>query len=298
MTLQMTKTLAFIIILFIAVNCLSQTIARFEYYQRLIFCKVKVNNADSLLFLFDTGANTSAIDEKIAEKFKLKVVKIDSVEGTVGTIRVPSVKVKSLSVGNSIVKNMSLTKYNLSGSLAPPGQHLSGILGTDFLKHFVVMIDFGSSQISFKKKSDRSPFSLPFELDNGIPRVSALINDSTSTFFRYDSGSSLFETNDIYINTTTSVLEKLRKSDSTLKPLTYFSATGVGGNIKIPVYQIHSLLLGSLEIKKTFLIVQPEQGYFARADAVGFFGNNLLEKFQKVTIDFINGKIYTQTMGK
>src|SRR5690606_20693023 len=94
------------------------------------------------------------------------------------------------------------------------------------------------------------------------------------------------------INTTTSIFEKLLNADSTLKPITHLSASGVGGNIELPVYKIKIVLLGNIEVKQPFLIVQPKQGYFARVDAIGFFGNNLLEKFQKVSIDFINKKIY------
>lgn len=290
----MIKTLIFIITFLLTVDCFSQTTVPFEYYQRLIFFKVKVNNADSLLFLFDTGANASAIDEKTANRLKLQTVKIDTVEGTAGIIIVPSVKAKSISVGNSLVKNIRMTKYDLSGSLVPPNQHSSGILGTDFLKYFVVTIDFQNRQISFSKTiPDKLSVPIPFELNNGIPRIKSSINDSIATFFRYDSGSSLFETNDIYINTTTSVFEKLQKSDNPLKPVAHLSASGVGGNIEIPVYKINSVLLDRIEVKQPYLIIQPKQGYFARPDAVGFFGNNLFEKFKKITIDFINKNIYT-----
>ncbi|MGE5458699.1 MAG: TIGR02281 family clan AA aspartic protease, partial [Methanococcaceae archaeon] len=267
----------------------------FEYYQRLIFLKVTVNGSDSLLFLFDTGANTSAIDEKVAETLQLTTIKVDSIEGTAGIIVVPTVKAKKVAVGNAIVKNIYFTKYDLSGSLAPPNKHLAGILGTDFLKHFAVTIDFQSNQLSFSRSpGEKLPWSFSFEMDNGIPRVKSVINDSIPVYFRYDSGSSLFETKDIYLNTTTAVLELLMKIDTSQKPVKQFSATGVGGNIKIPVYKITSVLLSNQKIEHPFLIIQPRQGYFARNDAVGFFGNNLMEKFEKVTIDFIRKKMYVR----
>ena len=276
----------------LSLNAQKTTIS-FEYYQRLIFLKVKVNKMDSLLFLFDTGANASAIDTKTANVLKLTTLKMDSVEGSAGTIVVPHVKAKTVSVGKSLVKNIVFTKYDLSGSLAPPNQRLNGILGTDFLKNFVVAIDFQNKQITLSKKVvNKLQSSFPFEMENGIPRIKAKINNSVFTWFRYDSGSSLFDTKDIYINTTTPVFDLLAKADTTLKPVAYFSATGIGGSIKLPVYKINSVLLNAIEVHKPFIIVQPRQGYFARPDAVGFFGNNFLEKFQKVTIDFIDKKMY------
>ena len=294
--MNMTKFLLFLISLLFTLNCFGQTTTvSFEYYQKLIFFRMKVNNTDSLFFLFDTGANASAIDTKVSDKLNLKTAKNDTVEGTAGIINVPFVKAKTLSVGNSVVKNIYFTKYDLSGSLAPPNQYLAGIVGTDFLKHFVVTIDFQNKQISFSKKNrDKLTNTIPLELDNGIPGIKSSINDSITTFFRYDSGSSLFETNDIYLNTSTSIFEKILFSDSTLKPVRFLSASGVGGSIKLPVYKINSVLLGNIEVKHPFLIIQPKQGYFARTDAVGFFGNNLFEKFHKVTIDFINKYICTK----
>lgn len=265
----------------------------FEYYQRLIFIKVTVNNTDSLLFLFDTGANASAIDEKTANLLKVKTHKVDSVEGTAGTIIVPYVKAKSLSIGNCIAKNLMITKYDLSSSLAPPNQHLDGILGTDFLKHFVISIDFTRNKITISKKVvDNLPGFIPFELENGIPRIKATINNNVSTYFRYDSGSSLFDTKDIYLNITKTIFDQLALADTALNPVAFLSATGIGGSIEVPVYKINSVSLTTIGIPNPFIIVQPRQGYFARPDAVGFFGNNLFEKFQKVTIDFIDKKIY------
>ncbi len=273
--------------------CALTTTCSFEYYQRLIFIKIKVNNSDSLLFLFDTGANASAIDIKTADKLNLKTIKTDTVEGSAGYIVVPFVKTKTISFSKYKVKNLLLTKYDLSGSLAPPTKRLDGILGTDFLKHFVVSIDFQNKQMTLSKKTiDTLSASFPFEFDNGIPRIKATINNQVSTFFRYDSGSSLFDTKDIYLNSTLSIFELITKIDTTLKPVTHFSASGVGGDVDLPVYKVTSVSFDNFMLQNPFIIVQPKQGYFARPDAVGFFGNNLLDKFQKVTIDFIDKNVY------
>lgn len=287
------SVLCCILLIFAAFNLTAkETTIAFEYYQRLIFIKVDVNETNNLLFLLDTGANTSAIDTNTSDSIGLKAFCTDTVEGSAGKIVVPNVKAKSISVGKCLVKNISLTKYDLSNSLVPPNMHLDGILGTDFLRHYVVSIDFYKKQITLSKKRMETQNYIPFELDNGIPKIKSIINNHVSAYLRYDSGSSLFDTNEIYLNIPSPVLDKLSQSDSTLKPVNYFSATGIGGSIKLPVYKINSVFINTVELKQPYIIVQPQQGYFARPDAVGFFGNNLLEKFQKVTIDFINRKFY------
>jgi hypothetical protein len=264
----------------------------FEYYQRVIFLNVQINNSDSLLFLFDTGANASAIDEKTADKLKLSVLRSDSVEGSAGTILVQMVKINSIRAGNAGVTNLEFTKQNLSYSLAPPGKHVDGILGTDFMKHFIVTIDFKNHEISFSKKIKNNTKPIPFLMDTNIPKMKATVNDSFQTFLRYDSGSSLFATDSTYINVTINDWITIQQLDSSLKPCGYFSGIGTGGEIKLAVVPVKSLSFNGQQIQNPFIIVQPKQGYFARTDAVGFFGNNLLDKYHRVIIDFFDDKMY------
>jgi len=270
----------------------NDTAVHFEYYQRVIFLHVQVNNSDSLLFLFDTGANASAIDAKTADKLKLPRLRVDTVEGSAGNLQVQMVNVSSVKAGNSTVKNLVFTKQDLSFSLAPPGKHIDGILGTDFLRHFVITLDFKKQQISFSEHADNDSESIPFEMDNGIPRIKATINNTFHTFLRYDSGSSLFATDSTYINVTTDDWIAIRQKDTTLKPSRYFRGVGTGGELKLAVVSIKSFSFNGHQIQNAFIIVQPKLGYFARPDAVGFLGNNLLEKYDKVVVDFPANIIY------
>jgi hypothetical protein len=271
-----------------------ETAIPFEYYQRVMFLKVQINNSDSLLFLFDTGANVSALDEKTSDKLKLFVLRTDSVAGSAGTILVQVVKINSIRAGNARVADLEFTKQDLSYSLAPAGKHIDGILGTDFMKHFIITIDFKSHLIFFSKKIKSNTKPIPFLMDNNIPKIKATVNDSFQTFLRYDSGSSLFATDSTYINVTTNDWITIQQSDTSLKPCSYFSGTGTGGEIKLPVVHVKSFSFNGQQMQNPFIIVQPEQGYFARPDAVGFFGNNLLDKYQKVIIDFLGDKMYLQ----
>jgi hypothetical protein len=263
----------------------------FEYHNKLIFLKVKVNKTDSLLFLMDTGANTSAIDEKISDRISLKETKTTTVEGTAGTIQVHNVQTERLVVGSMSVKGLIITKQDLSGSPAPPGRQLEGILGTDFLKQFTVTINFPNKTIHLSdRRTNAAPGGIPLIMNNGIPSVQVTLNDSISTYLRYDSGASLFDTDDIYLNIPLQVFHDLHIDSS--KVIFHLSANGIGGEIKLPVYKARSVTFGTAIIKNPYLIVQPVAGYFARTDALGFFSNNLLERYNTVTIDFLSDKIF------
>ena len=289
------KALLILSILLLCINTFANNkiqSSSFIYYQQLIFLYVKVNNCDSLLFLFDTGANTSAIDSKTAAMLDLKQNEPKVVEGSAGTITTPMVNVKSISINNKQVKNLDLTQYDLSGSLAPPNLHLDGILGTDFIKQFAIFIDFENKIISFSKKNSlKYNNCIEFKMDNGIPAFKAILCDNITTKFRYDSGASLVNAKDIYINITTKDFVEIYKADTTIKPLKVFSATGVGGKIELPVYQINEAKIGSITLDMPYLIVQPKVGYFSNENAIGFFNNSVFERFGQIVIDFKSGKI-------
>lgn len=70
------KELAFFLIVFSVINSYAQQIKlSFELSKdkKAIFIKLPMENQkDSLLFFFDTGAGTTLLDKKIAEKYNLK----------------------------------------------------------------------------------------------------------------------------------------------------------------------------------------------------------------------------------
>jgi predicted aspartyl protease len=277
-----------------AASRVSAQVLKFDYYQGLVFVKMKVNDTSGLLFLMDTGANASAIDNKLADKLKLKTTEKDTVEGSAGKIVTEMVKLDNLEIGKAYVNDLKVTRQDLSGMMTPRGEKLAGILGTDFLQHFTFTLDFVKHDISFLKVKLRASPQLRvlgLEMDNGIPRIKVKLNGSTDTYLRYDSGASLLPTGKVYINVTEDIFDLMKAADTSLKPHDYMVGSGIGGNVRLPVVTIRSLkdAGGNIDAKDIEMIVQPRQGYFARKDAVGFFSNNLLEKFTNVAIDLSSG---------
>jgi predicted aspartyl protease len=264
---------------------------RFIYYDRCIYVAVTVNGHRNLLFLLDTGANVSAIDQTAARKLDLPIVGSATVEGTAGTIPVRKGHLRRIAIGSMAARGLEVTVQDLSGTLSPPGMRVDGILGYDFLHSFSLAIDYADSTLTITKGGSQltgtpSPVAVPFEIDNGIPRLRMMLDDSVAVDLRVDTGASLFATDDIYINITESAWKGLRELDSTLAPGTYFKGSGPAGEITLPVARIRNARLGGVTIQRPYVIVQPAVGYFARADAAGFIGNNLLEKFSPVLIDY------------
>ncbi|HXS37561.1 MAG TPA: retropepsin-like aspartic protease [Flavipsychrobacter sp.] len=272
----------------------------FQYSQSLIFVRVKVNNKSGLLFLLNTGANTSVIDKSIAEKLKLSILDHDTVLGTAGKEPVQTLKIKTLQVGDETIKDLIISKRDLSGFVKVNNYKIDGILGTDFLKNFAITIDFGDRRIFLSRKAMKPgrQMYIPFEMDDNIPRFEARLNDTLSTYLRYNSGVSLNPNKDVYVNVSPSQWYQLKMANRQLNPVRYMTGTGVGGNVYLQVVSIDKLAFNGMEIKSPFIIVQPREGYFEKDEAIGFFGNNLLEKYYKVTIDFLNNRIVFNNVKK
>ncbi|XZF14897.1 aspartyl protease family protein [Chitinophagaceae bacterium MMS25-I14] len=260
----------------------------FQYYQSLIYVKVKINNKPGLVFLLNTGANTSAISTTTADILKLPVISADSVEGTVGKEAVKIMKAARVQVGDARVENMEITRRDLSKWMSPEHRAVDGILGTDFLKQFYVTIDYKNKKLLMGAKipSVKYLHSFPFIMNDGIPQTEISLNDTLVVPVRFNTGVSLTPNRDIFVNISFNSWRKLKMTDRSLQPKQYFTGTAVGGNVYLPVVQIKTMQIGNFTVKLPFVIVQPEEGYFKSPDAVGFMGNNFLEKFEKICFDF------------
>jgi predicted aspartyl protease len=272
----------------------------FQYAQSLIFVKVKINSSRTqYLFLVNTGANKTVIDKRTAELLNLPVIgEADTVEGTAGTENVTLHSIKSIDVGNASVKNMEITSRDLGNFVTLNGEKIDGILATDFLKNFSVTIDFYQKTIAFNNM--RAPVgrqkTMPFKIVDGIPRFSVRLNDTFDTYLTYNSAVSMEQSRNNYINVSYTQWQELKRMTPYMNHSNFVAGKGVGGSVYMQVVKISGLKVCELDLNSPYMVVQTKEGYFKRDDAVGFFGNNILEKQRRVTIDFLGERIVLQSM--
>jgi len=271
----------------------AQTV-KFQYSQSLIFIPVRVNNLN-LLFLLNTGANTSVIDKRIADKLQLPVVRDkDTVIGTAGKQPVELVKIRSLTIGKSVMQDLVVSKRNIGDFLHLNGQKIDGILGTDVLKNYALTIDYQTQKIAFQ--NTRIPAgrkkTISFDMSEGIPRVEMRLNDTFNTFFHFNSGVSLAPSREVYVNVSPGQWDELKRVCKNLTQSKYLIGQGVGGGVYLQAVKVNCIELNQRQkIFNGYVIIQPKEGYFKQENAIGFFGNNLLEKYGRVSVDFIARQI-------
>lgn len=254
----------------------------------MIFVKVRINGKGPFLFLLNTGANRSVVDSVTAAKLQLPQTGYDSVEGTAGKVRAALVNTTTLQLGATTRKGMSITRRNLKDSYIPAPSYLHGIIGTDFLQHYVVQINFKLHQLQLIKgyKTPKGVSSIRFDWEEGIPSFATVLNDTFRTRLRYNSGVSMGADKNVYINLPQDCWDRLNLNRRYGAPQRYISGSGVGGSVYLAIFPVDRMQVEDLNISSLQAIIQPREGYFKRKDATGFFGNNMLEKYSEAVFDF------------
>ena len=241
-------------------------------------------------FLVDSGANRSALDDDVARELGVLSSGTSQVEGAAGKVTVGEANVARLDAAGLNARKLKPTVYDLSGSLAPEGRTTAAILGVDALRNHAVLFDVKGGRVAFAARADqlatlKGATIVPFELDNGIPRIEAEVEDLPARL-RIDTGAAIGDGPNLFINITEPFYRQILAKDPSLAPYTHFIASGTGGEMKIAVVKGKRALFGKASVEAPRYIVQPPVGYFARGDAVGFLGSYAFKKWPAFILDY------------
>jgi outer membrane lipoprotein-sorting protein len=271
----------------------------FELVSNHIYFEAKVNDSPPLSFLLDTGAQLSYLDFSRAEELKIRKTERRKTRG-VGTcdglsfFQIDSIKIgltNASSDGSGFAQDENLTLYNqIMGGISLgqveefDGKRLDGILGYDFLRRFVVEIDYVRGVLTlyeaknFNYAADGEVMGI--KMKSYMPAVKAVVDGEYEGIFIIDTGSRNHV--DLYAPFVT--------AHRLLEEYPNYLETHVGFGIVEPakgvVGRAKSFQLGS------FLIDSPVTGFHLEgkaplgcAKAAGRIGGGILRRF-KVILDY------------
>lgn len=258
----------------------------FELVARHIVVKVRINNSRPLSFVLDTGDKVAIVDAERAKELGLNLQ---------GQIKVGGAGSDFLN--GSFVKEATWTLPGLEGfsqpvTLALPlgklaarfGHDFDGIIGSDFIKQFVVEVDYAARKIRLHAK-DKFSYSgpgesLPVEMDHqGHPLIDAEViplgGVPIKGKFVLDIGSggglalhSPFVTEHGLIN-------------SRVKTIRAIGAGGAGGQSVGRIGRIAELKIGKFRISNpTALFSEDKGGALANESLAGNIGQRMASKFR------------------
>lgn len=166
-----------------------------EIYRNLILIPVGLENGTSCVFLLDTGAATSIVDTRLADKLNISIHGTAKMRGVGGEVEGQLVRPQFLQVGSIRLERPSLVSLPMSAVSAGLGRGIDGLLGWDILRQFVVEIDYSAARVVFH---DPAEFNPPSEVesialtDDVTPLVRAHLlfsnHDPAGGLFQLDTG--------------------------------------------------------------------------------------------------------------
>lgn len=274
----------------------------FELVTRHIVLKVKIDNSRPLSFVFDTGDKVAIVDAEVAKELGLNLQ---------GQIRVGGAGNDLLP--GSFVRGSAWTLPGLEGfsqpvTLALPlskmaarfGHDFDGIIGSDFIKQFVVEVDYQARVIRLHDK-DKFSYSgpgesIPIQLNQqGHPSIEAEVTPLGGPTFKgkfvldIGSGSGLA----LY---SPFVAEHHLLSPG-LKTIRAIGAGGAGGQSVGQIGRVSELKIGRFRIvSPTTLFSEDSGGAFASTELAGNIGQQVASKF-KVFLDYNRERIILEPTG-
>lgn len=266
----------------------SVTVIPFTFENDRVYIYCKVNEADSLKFLFDTGADGSVINKQSLHKLNLK---IDGQSLNVGS---NGSNVVDISPGN-IISFGNIKQENISLTIIPYGDNfIDGIFGANLMNDYIIEIDYDKNELRFyhpedyqNKLDDYEKLKIHFINNYPAIKSSLVINNKNHTgYFGLDTGAD---------DALTIASPYVKRKDLSKKMKKIGSATSQGSDgsrYENPVVLAPEIKIGEKSVYNVPInLSQSTEGIDATEQMAGFFGNNILKRFN-VVLDLGKGVIY------
>jgi hypothetical protein len=263
----------------------------FKLVTRHIVVQVTVNNSRPLSFVFDTGDKVGIIDLERAKEIGLNLQ---------GQVRVGGAGAGTLSgsyVREAQWKLKGLENFSQPVTMAIPlgrmaarfGHDFDGIIGSDFIKEFVVEVDYQARVLKLHNKEKfvyaGNGETIPLKLDqHGYPNIEAEITPRNGQpikgRFILDLGSGGA------LALHSPVVKEHRLLESQENTIRVIGAGGAGGQVTGRLGRLAEIRIGKFKIAEpTTLFSQDTAGAFANSALAGNIGQRIAGKF-KVFLDY------------
>jgi hypothetical protein len=268
----------------------------FEMVTRHIVVKVTVNNSRPLSFVFDTGDKLGIIDIDRAKELGLKL------HGRVGVGGAGAHTLTGAMVRDAQWSLVGLESFSQPISLAIPlgnvedrfGHDFDGIFGSDFIRQFVVEVDYEKQLL---KLHDKSKFkyhgpgeSIPVHLDDqGHPIIEAEVTPLDSKPIRGKFVLDLGSGGALILHTPFVTSHHL--VDGKKKTVRAIGLGGAGGETNGRFGRVAEFKIGNYRIPNpTVLFSEDKRGAFSSSVFDGNIGQRIAGKF-KVFLDYGNRRL-------
>lgn len=244
----------------------------------LILLPVYVEEKGPYEFILDTGASHCLISPELALTLGTKIESEKDAMGAGGPVKLKLGRVSSIVVGAAQCSNVQVAITDELRRIGAAIQsRVDGDLGFDFLKNFVLIIDYRKCVLRLVPPSDSAqPGSMSFKLASAskpLILVPAIVNGEGPFQFALDTGASK------------TMLSMQLAQRLALQTTDDGPATGGGGQVKILSGNVASLTVGGATVRNHSI----SAGEFLKmlstaigAELDGILGYNFLNQFKLI----------------
>lgn len=258
-----------------------------DIHQGHAYVRVRVNGAQPVWFLLDTGAATpvNLIDSGLARRLGITTSEERSAGAIGGATTVKMTKPASVRIGDFGLPQRPLAAIDLDGSDAAEEHEAAGILGYPLFEAYVVELDYAHRLLALYAREDSPPgatgehIKLSIESKSPVIRAVLAVEGKPPIDVRLivDTGYDGF----LVLNS-----PFVRRLGLTTGSDPGSSGAGLGGVTRSRNTVVKQLILGNLvETNLPARLSLDENGPFATSSVDGFVGGKLLEKYV-VTFDY------------
>ena len=167
----------------------------FEFVSGVLIIKGTVNNKIEGMFQLDTGADISIITKEYFDKLDLSSKeKITATIAGGRVMEVPTVEISSIALGDNRTSISSVAVIDMSKQKV--SDNTAGILGSDYLRNFIITISYRDKKLIFEDENSlssllNSGIKIPIKFSDSssnVPYLNVTINDSVSNSYLFDTG--------------------------------------------------------------------------------------------------------------
>ena len=276
-------------------NGMSATGIPLVYSPFCLLLRVSVNNSPPALFILDSGAGGTLLDADYAASLGLKQDGSVNVIGSgevsrAGYLRNVTLGLQGMKFQIGTVMSTPLTELRNSSGL-----DIKGMLGGDFIRNFVVDIDYQKRMLNlfdpddYQYKGAGRPLEIRVEGNTALTRGSLLMSgrNPIEGLFMIDTGAD----EPIFITRVFNESQKLIRPDNGSKKI---SSAGIAAKSNNLILQLDAFQLGDFTIKRpTASIFLDAEGIAANEDIAGGVGLGLLKRF-RVIFDYSHQAMYLE----
>lgn len=241
-----------------------------------VYVRATADDVRSGWWHFDSGADTSIIDESVAEALHMEVIGTHRSAGADGKpVEGTWRRAKSLTVGRIRIENAVFRGMDLSGNNAPAGEKRMGTLGYDLFARALVEWGDGGARVRI---CDPTTYRLPkgarwqrLEHIDSTPAFRA-VAEGHSGLFQIDTGNA----------GTVDFAKPFHERNAMLRsrPTRQVQVLGSGGSFAVEVGRLASFKFAGEEFRD--LEVAFRTGGVSREASAGTIGRDVLERFTLV----------------